>query len=329
MEGAIQPKTLLRLAKSNGIKMPFHDEKSAQDFYRFKDLDHFCKIFDFICSALKTSEDFAAITSELGADSARQNIFYREVFFTYASHERLGTRWGTIVDGLSAGCKEAKHLYDVELKIIADIDRTTSPQSGVNMVELAQSSRGDFPIVGIGLDSQEVGNPPSKHRRAFEMAKKYGFHRVAHAGEEVGPEDIWEVIKILDAERIDHGVHSVESKELLAYLSKAKIPLTVCPVSNILIKIYPNMAAHPVKKLMDAGLIVTINSDDPAMFGSDLLDNYLQVANQFKFGPDEIERLALNGIKSGFLSLTEIKRREREFLKKASIARREIYGKAE
>ncbi len=324
LEGAIQPKTALRLAKRNNVKLPFSTEKDASRFYKFENLSQFLEIFSLVGSVLKTSEDFATIVTELGADSARQNILYREVFFSYTYHERRGIPWDTVVDGLSAGCKEAKRRYNVEVRFIASITRSVDSEAGVKLVELADSSRDDVPIIGIGLSAKEAGYPPERHKRAFKLARELGFHRVAHAGEETGPEYIWRAIRTLNVERVDHGYSSVEDDELLAHLAKKQIPLTLCPVSATNVY-FSSMAKFPFRRLVDAGLFVTINSDDPAMFSSDLNDNYLQVAKQFKLGPNDIEGLALNSFKAAFLEPTVMKSYEKKFCDEISKFRDEIF----
>jgi adenosine deaminase len=302
LEGAIQPTTLLKLAKRNGIELPFSDEAGAHKFYEFTSLNQFLGIFALACSTLQTAEDFETITLDLGADAYRQGILYREVFFTYAYHERRGVGWDEVVRGIAAGREKARQMYGVEMWFIADIDRTIDPKDGLRTAELAHASRNVAGIIGIGLDSQEIDYPAKRQKPAYDRAKELGLHRVAHAGEDVGPESVWDAIESLDAERIDHGVRSIDDPELVKVLVERQIPLTVCPLSNIELKVYPNLAAHPVKRLKDSGVLVTLNSDDPPMFHCDVLDNYFAVADTFGLGLDEVVEFARNGFQAAFLA---------------------------
>lgn len=305
LEGAIQPATLLKLAARNGIELPFSDETGARKFYEFTSLNQFLEIFSLACSTLKTASDFETITLDLGADASRQGIPYREVFFTYAYHQRRGIAWDEVVKGIAAGREKARQMYGVEMWFIADIDRTIDPKDGVRTVEMAYASPKQAGIIGIGLDSQEIDYPARRQKPAYDRAKELGLHRVAHAGEDVGPESVWDAIESLDVERIDHGVRSIDDPGLVKLLVERQVPLTVCPLSNIELKVYANLAAHPVKRLKDAGVLVTLNSDDPPMFHCDVLDNYFAVADTFGLGLDEVVEYARNGFKAAFLAQSE------------------------
>jgi adenine deaminase len=301
LEGAIQPATLITLAGRHDIPLPFSDEEGAAKFYEFTSLNQFLGIFALACGTLRTADDFETITLDLAADAAKQGITYREVFFTYAYHQRRNIAWDVVVSGIAAGREKGKQQYGVEMSFIADIDRTISPEDGVRLTEMAYASRGVASILGIGLDSQEIGYPAHRHKPAFDLALKLGFHRVAHAGEDVGPESVWDALDSLHAERIDHGVRSIDDPLLIRRLMETQIPLTVCPLSNIALKVYPDLADHPFKRLMDAGVFVTINSDDPPMFHSNVLDNYMSLARTFGFGPDDIQKLARDSFAGSFL----------------------------
>ncbi len=301
LEGAIQPGTLLTLAARHDIALPFSDEAGAAKFYEFTSLNQFLGIFALACSTLKTAADFETITLDLGADAARQGVPYREVFFTYAYHDRRGISWDEVVKGIAAGRAKAKAQYGVDMWFIADIDRTIDPADGVRLAEMAHASRDAAGIIGIGLDSQEIGYPAKRQQPAFQRAAELGLHRVAHAGEDVGPESVWDAIESLGVERIDHGVRSIDDERLLAYLAETQLPLTVCPLSNVALKVYPTLADHPVKRLMDKGVFVTLNSDDPPMFHTDVLDNYNAVAETFDLGAEGVEKLARNSFAGSFM----------------------------
>lgn len=325
LEGSIQPATLLKLARNNSMELPFEDEAGARKFFEFKNLNQFIDILSFTASTLKTANDFETVTVELGADAARQKITYREVFLSYDAHQRRGIPWPIVNEGIARGRKIVQEKYNVEMWFIADIDRTTEKEESLNMVELAHASRHDVGIIGIGMDSKEAGNPASRHKAAFERAKELGFRLVAHAGEDVGPESVWDALS-MGIERIDHGVRSIEDDKLVQHLVNIQIPLTVCPVSNIQLKVFPTMAQHSIKPLMDAGAFVTINSDDPPMFGADLVENYLQVADTFNLTADDIEKLAKNSFKAAFLDDVKLSKYLEEFTQKVAELRAELFN---
>lgn len=325
LEGSIQPATLLKLAARHEIELPFEDEEGAKKFYEFENLNQFIDIYSIACSTLKTAEDFLTITVELGADAARQNITYREVFFTYDFHDRRGIPWETVMEGITAGRRESQERYGVEMYFIADMDRTTDPESSLRMVELAHLSREQAGIIGIGMDSKEAGYPANRHKVAFDRGKELGFRLVAHAGEDAGPESVWDALD-MGVERIDHGVRSIEDQSLIDRLVKSQIPLTVCPVSNIALKVFPNMAAHPIKRLMDAGVKVTINSDDPPMFHANVVDNYIQVADTFNLTADDMEKLARNSFEATFMDDATSSDYLKEFTSKVSSLRTELFN---
>jgi adenosine deaminase len=301
LEGAIQPATLITLAARNDIPLPFSDEQGAAEFYEFTSLNQFLGIFALACGTLLTAADFETITLDLAADAAAQGITYREVFFTYAYHERRNIPWGEVVTGIASGREKGRAQYGVDMAFIADIDRTISPEDGLRLVEMAGADRDVAPILGIGLDSQEIDYPAHRHKPAFDLAIRLGLHRVAHAGEDAGPESVWDALDALHVERIDHGVRSIDSQLLLERLAKTHVPLTVCPLSNIALKVYPTLADHPFDRLREAGVFVTINSDDPPMFHSNVIDNYVAVADTFGYGPAEIRSIARNSFSGSFL----------------------------
>ena len=272
------------------------------------------------CRQLKTSR-----TVEFGADAARQNITYREVFFSYEAHRNRGIPWETVIEGIAAGRAQIKERYGVEMWFIADMDRTADPEASLQMVELAQHSRNKAGIIGVGMDSKEAYHPASRHQIGFERAKELGLRLVAHAGEDAGAESVWDALS-MGVERIDHGVRSIEDNKLLQRLVEMQIPLTVCPVSNVQLKIFPNMASHPIKQLMDAGVFVTINSDDPPMFHADVVDNYLQVADTFNLTVDDVEKLARNSFIAAFMDSATSFDYLQQFRDKVSQLRTELFN---
>ena len=304
-EGAVEPTTLLALAERNKIKLPFSDVEGAKKLYDFNSLNHFLEAFALACSTLCTAEDFASVALDLGADSQRQGIVYRELMFTYAYHQRRDIPLEVVLEGLIEGRRKVKERYGVEFRYIADIDRTISPEASLAYVERLAEYKDKARIVAIGLDSQEFGYPAALHQAAYKRASELGFHLTAHAGEDVGPESVWDAVQNLKVDRIDHGVRSVEDPKLVELLKQKQIPLTVCPLSNVDLKVYPSLDKHPVKEMLDLGLLVSLNSDDPPFFHSDLLDNYVGVTDTFNLSADEISALAVNGYRASYLSESE------------------------
>ena len=310
--GAMYPSTALTLAGRNGMKMPFHDEASAETYYQFSGLDEFIEILRTTVSTLNTAADYQTVTEVIGDAAAKQNIWYHEIFFTWGLVSPRGVTWEAIIEGITEGRRNNRERHGVETRFIAYIDRTQDADKGVQMVELAAACSKEAGIVGVGLDCQERGYPASRHIPGFNRAKELGFHRVAHAGEDAGPESIWDAIENLDVDRIDHGVRAIEDPKLVQLLADRKIPLTTCPVSNIALKVFPDMSSHSLKALMDAGCFVTVNSDDPPMFQTDMTHDLFAVAETFQFGVEEIENLARNSFLATFMKENE----KAEYLKR-------------
>jgi adenosine deaminase len=242
---------------------------------------------------------------------------------SYAYHDRHGIPWEGAIEGIASGRKVVKERHDVEMRFIIDIPRIIDPEDGVRLVEMTHESREEAGIIAIGLDTKN-GNPASRQKPAFDRAAQLGFRRVAHVGEDEGPESVWDAINSLSLDRIDHGVRSIEDDKLVAHLVETQIPLTVCPVGNVALKIFPDMTSHSIKPLMDAGVFVTVNSDDPAMVKADLIDNYVQVTDTFDLTFDDVERLARNSFEASFLDdATKVKYLER-FKAKVSELRGEL-----
>jgi adenosine deaminase len=303
--GAMYPATALTLAERNGMKLPFHDEESAEAYYRFSGLDQFIDILRTTVSTLNTAADYCTVTEVIGEAAAKQNIWYHEIFFTFGLVSRRGVEWQAIVEGITEGRRINRDRHGVETRFIADIDRTQDAGTGLELVNLAAVCQEETGIVGVGLDCQESGYPASRHALAFQRAKELGFHRVAHAGEDAGPESVWDAIENLDVERIDHGVRAIEDPDLVRLLAERQIPLTTCPVSNIALKVFPEMSAHSLKALMDAGCFVTVNSDDPPMFQTDMTHDLFAVAETFDFNIEHIEILARNSFLATFMEDNE------------------------
>ncbi len=318
LEGAIRPATLLRLARRNGVPLPAQDVAGLRDFYRFRNFEHFIEVYLTITGCLRTPDDYRLIAYEFGADCARQNIRYAEVTFTILTNTRLtGLPWQAILHGLNAGREQARAEFGLDWRWVFDIVRD-QPETQDEVVEIALAAR-DQGVVALGLGGSEAQFPPELFERAFERARQAGLARVPHSGEMAGPPSIWASLRRLHADRLGHGVRCIEDPALVAYLVEHQVPLEVCPTSNVRLGVYPDYDLHPLRRLWDAGLLLTLNSDDPPLFGADLHHEYQVLVDHFDFTVDELKRISLNGLRVSFLPETTRRKLEAEF--RAEIAR--------
>jgi adenosine deaminase len=303
---------LLKLARRNHVSLPAEDETGLSELYRYKNFDQFLETYLMITKCLRTVDDYRLIAYEYGSECARQNIRYAEVTFTILTNTYLtGLSWQEILRGLNIGREQARVDFGVQWNWIFDIVRNL-PDTQDIVLDIALAAR-ELGVIALGLGGLETGFPPELFVDTFNRAEKERLHRVPHAGEIAGPESVWSAIKLLRAERIGHGVRSIEDPTLLDYLRSNSIPLEICPTSNICLKVYPNYTSHPLRKLWDSGLFLTIGSDDPPMFGTDLNHEYQVLVNEFSFTQDELERISLNAIHASFLSQGEKRKLMLEF----------------
>jgi adenosine deaminase len=305
LEGSVRPQTLLKLAGRHQVQLPETTLEGLKNWYTFRDFGHFIEIYMTISRCLRTADDIELIAREFLEGQAEQNILYSEVTFTpynqfltnrLAFHEQLAA----VNRARAWGEKE----LGVRMGIIVDIPRSVSPAEGEIIAVWVLEGYGAG-VIALGLGGPESGNPPEKFRTAFDRVRRAGVPRILHAGETEGPQSIWSALQVADSRRIGHGVRAVEDAGLLAYLREKQIPLEVCPSSNICLKIFPSMAAHSLPRLMQAGLYVTINSDDPPMFNTTLTDEFLLGQKCFNWGQDVIQQLILNAVKATLLPVEE------------------------
>jgi adenosine deaminase len=308
VEGSVRPDTVVDLARKAGHPLPVDD---PTELYRYDSLDSFLAIFWLVQETLTDPEDWSRIAYESLVDGAAHGLRYREMFFTPARHLAAGQDLGGIVDGLSAGIAAAEAETGVRCQLIGDMDRAYGPEAGVAFVEalgeLRRAGRADR-VIGIGADSTELGVDLGTFAPAFEAARRLGFRRTCHAGEAVGvgPENIALALDVLGAERIDHGVAIVEDPDLMRRFADDRIPLTVCPWSNIVIaNRFTSLAEHPFRTMREAGMLVTVNTDDPAMMSWDLGHEYRALGEAQGFDVDELGRLAIEGIASTWLDASD------------------------
>jgi adenosine deaminase len=308
VEGSVRPGTVVELARKAGRPLPVED---PAELYRYDSLDSFLSIFWLVQETLVERDDWARIAYESLIDGAAHGLRYREMFFTPARHLAAGQDLGEIVAGLTDGIEAAETETEVRCMLIGDIDRAYGPAAGLELVEglgaLRSAGRAER-VIGIGSDSTERGIDFRALAPAYAAARRLGFRRACHAGEAVGAssDNIRIALDDLGAERVDHGVAIAEDRDLMARVAKERIPLTVCPTSNVVIaNRFPSLEAHPFRAMRDAGLLLTINTDDPTMMDLDLGVEYRRVGEAYGYDADELGRIAIEGIDSTWLDDTD------------------------
>ena len=274
IEGSLEPELIFALAERNGLSLPYANVAELRKAYAFTNLQSFLDIYYAGASVLITSQDFYDMARAYFLKAALDNVIHAELFFDPQTHTARGVSMDVVVNGLYRACIDAEIELGISASLIMCFLRHLSEQEAFETLEQALPHRAK--IIGIGLDSGEVGNPPEKFARVFARCRELGFHLVAHAGEEGPPAYIWTALDLLKVERIDHGVQASKDAALMHRLAQDRIALTVCPLSNLKLCVFPDLASHNLKHLLDAGLAATVNSDDPAYFGGYINDNFTQ-----------------------------------------------------
>jgi adenosine deaminase len=302
VEGTVRPSTVVELARKHGRTLPTED---PTELYRFDSLNSFLAVFWLVQELIGDREDWARVAYESIVDAAPHGLRYREMFFTPARHLAAGQPLGDIVAGLTEGIEAAERETGVRCALICDIDRAYGGAAATELADgLADLCRAGSAgrVIGLGMDSTERGIDPSDFVRAYELARAAGLRATGHAGEDTGPENITAALDALDLERIDHGIAIVEDPELMARVADARIPLDVCPTSNVVIaNRFPTLADHPYRRMREAGLLVTINTDDPAMTDFDLGTEYRNVAWAMGYTFEDMCAIAIEGIEATWL----------------------------
>jgi adenine deaminase len=306
IEGSLEPELIFALAQRNGVKIPYANVEDLRKAYAFSNLQSFLDIYYAGASVLITEQDFYDMAHAYLARAAMDNVVRAEIFFDPQTHTARGVAMQTVINGLHRACVDAKAELGVDASLIMCFLRHLSEQDAFETLEQALPYR-DL-ILGIGLDSGELGNPPEKFAKVFRRCKDLGFHLVAHAGEEGPPAYVWAALDVLHVERIDHGVQSSKDASLMQRLAKDRMPLTVCPLSNLKLCVVPNLAQHNLGALLDAGLCAMVNSDDPAYFGGYMNDNFIQTFAATGLTAQHAYQLARNSFEASFIS-AEQKRR--------------------
>lgn len=300
LEGSLEPELIFELAERNGVVLPYTDLDDLRSRYEFTDLQSFLDLYFANMAVLRTAQDFADLTRAYFARAAAGGVAHAEFFFNPQAHVNRGVRLDEVLDGIMDAVASSEREFGLSSGAIAAILRDRPVLEAEEI--LGEILRLQSPILGLGLDSAEVGHPPSLFEDVFARARAEGLHVVAHAGEEGPPEYIWQALDLLGAERIDHGVRALEDPGLVERLVDEDVPLTVCPLSNVRLRVVDTLADHPLRAMLQAGLSVTVNSDDPAYFGGYLDDNFTQLRRHLGLTDAECDTLARNSIQASFAS---------------------------
>ncbi len=313
LEGSVAPATLLALARKNSINLPAVTLDEIREWYVFKNFGKFIEVYRKISECIQSTDDLELITRNFLKNQKAQNIIYTEFTYTPFTHYRQkGLSFADQLTALEKGRKWGLSELDIDCRFIMDIDRMLESAEGQRTAQWLLENKNSS-IVALGLGGAEEGFPPERHREAFSLIKETRFHSVPHAGEHGGPGSIWGAIKFLNAERLGHGVRSWEDPELIEYLVKKGITLEVCPTSNICLNVFDSMKNHVLPKLVDAGVKVTINSDDPPMFNANLTREYEVIARTFGYTDKEFLKFNLTAIENCFLGAEEKKELEKRY----------------
>lgn len=299
IEGSLEPELMFALAQRNGVALPWGSVEATRAAYAFTDLQSFLDLYYAGAAALVREQDFFELALAYFERAHADGVVHAELFFDPQTHTARGIALETVLDGLERACAEAQQRWSISSRLILCFLRHLSEEDGFATLEQALPHLAR--IHGVGLDSSEMGHPPSKFARLFERCRELGLHIVAHAGEEGPPAYIVEALDILKAERIDHGVRAAEDAALIERLAAEKVPLTVCPLSNVKLCVFERLEQHNLKQLLEAGLKVTINSDDPAYFGGYVGQNYLDTARALDLSRAQLKRIARNSLEASFV----------------------------
>jgi len=299
IEGTLEPELMFELARRNGVRVPYASVEDVRRAYVFSDLQSFLDIYYAGCCVLWEEQDFYDLTWAYLTRAAAQGVRHAEIFFDPQTHTDRGVPFETVVTGIHRALEDGRARLNITSGLILCFLRHLSEEAARRTLDEALRYR-DW-ILAVGLDSSEVGHPPGKLKNVYARAREAGLLAVAHAGEEGPPEYVWEALDVLKVRRIDHGVRSVEDERLVERLVQEQIPLTVCPLSNVKLRVFPNLESHNLKQLLDRGMLVTVNSDDPAYFGGYVADNFGASAAALSLSREQLLTLARNSFVASFL----------------------------
>lgn len=318
LEGSIRPETLLTLAERNRVPLPATTEAGLRDWFVYRDFDHFIAMYVACTQCLRTTEDYELVVYQFGEEMARQHVRYAEVTFSPSTNWIFGVPQEVWFPGLTRGRARARIDFGVEIQWVFNIvrrwnDATRTVPAAEYTTRTAIEGIPDG-VVALGLGGAERGGPAEPFAPWFDRARAAGLHSDPHAGEIGGPESVWGALRALGAERIGHGVRAIEDPALVAYLAERRIPLEVNPTSNIRLGVYPDFAAHPLRRLHDAGVIITVSSDDPPLFNTTLNDEVALLADPFAFSVEAIDAILLNAVRHSFLPPARRQAMEADFI---------------
>ncbi|AZZ93914.1 adenosine deaminase [Hahella sp. KA22] len=303
IEGSLEPELMFEIGRRNGVALPFANVEEVRAAYEFNNLQEFLDIYYQGAQVLLHEQDFYDMTFAYLQRCREQNVIHTEMFFDPQTHTDRGVDIGVVVRGLTRAMEEAEAQWGQSSKLILCFLRHLSEEAAMETLRQALPYKQHF--VGVGLDSSEVGHPPEKFQRVFEQALNAGLLSVAHAGEEGPPEYIWQALDLLKVKRIDHGVRCIEDAALMQRLIDEQIPLTVCPLSNIKLCVFDSMSEHNILRLLEKGLMVTVNSDDPAYFGGYMNENFIAMQEASPMTREQAAQMARNSFEASFLTSEE------------------------
>ncbi len=307
IEGTFEPELMFEIGRRNGVKLRFKSVDEVRKAYAFTDLQSFLDIYYEGAQVLLKEQDFYDLTWAYLKKASEQNVCHTEIFFDPQTHTDRGVPFETVIKGIHGAMADAEAKLGITSKLILCFLRHLSAEAAMETLEQALPYK-EW-IIGVGLDSSEVGHPPKKFAAVFKRAEEEGFLIVAHAGEEGPPEYIWQALKTLNVRRIDHGVRSPEDPELVKYLVEHQIPLTVCPLSNIKLCVFDRIEDHNIKEMLDMGIKVTVNSDDPAYFGGYMDENFIAIQEGLHLSREDLYQLSKNAFEASFLTPDEKQKR--------------------
>ena len=303
IEGSLEPELMFALAKRNNVKLPYDSVEAVRRAYQFGNLQDFLDVYYQGMSVLVTEQDFYDLAWAYLKRARADNVRHVEMFFDPQGHTARGVPFATVIGGLHRAIADARRELGVDASLIMCFLRHLDEADAEKTLDAALGFRDQ--IAGVGLDSSETGHPPSKFKRVFRRARDAGLFLTAHAGEEGPPSYVWEALDLLGVKRIDHGNRSLEDDSLVARLAGERMALTVCPLSNLRLRVVDELIHHPLRRMMDKGLVVTVNSDDPAYFGGYVGDNFRAVTGALSLTREEIVALVRNGIEASLMPAAE------------------------
>ena len=299
IEGTLEPELAFALAERNGVELPFADAAALREAYAFTDLQSFLNLYYELMAVLRTERDFTDLADAYLTRAQADGVRHAEIFFDPQAHVARGVPFEVVIDGLHAALATSRERFGISTGLIMCFLRDRSAESAFETLKAAEPHLDK--LIAVGLDSAEVGNPPSKFAAVYERARELGLRCVAHAGEEGPAAYVREALDVLKVERIDHGIRCLEDPELVERLRVERVPLTVCPFSNVRLRAVDHLGFHPLRRMLEAGLVATVNSDDPAYFGGYVRENLDGVAAALELTDDQIFTLARNSFEASFI----------------------------